>query len=254
MTARQPSWFARAIEPFAAGLWVLFILWTIVVALVWTTGFGEAELAAHIANPGLRDALALFLHALDATWVTLAAANIYLSMAEEESLATARRRALLVIAVVAVIATLSTTTGLPLGAIRYTSRLGMQIGPVPFALPLLWFAIVAGARSLVLRIAPRASHGQVSLAVGLLTALTDANLEHLAWKTRALWIWYPAALPAPAWPPVQNYATWFVAAGALAFTMREETAAPAPGKSFPRPAIVFLILNAVFLATHVIHG
>ena len=251
MASRQPSLLARALEPLASGLWILFLLWTAIVAIVWTGGFGEAELRERIANPGLRSALAFFLTALDPAWIALGAANIHLALAAGEGLATARRWALIVIAGVGAVAVLSEKFALPLGPIHYTSRLGMRLGPVPFGLPLLWFALVAGARSLVLRCAPRASHAKAACAAGLLAALADANLEIIAWKVRAFWIWHPALVPAPAWPPAQNFAAWFAISWAFAFAMRETRVAAASTGAFPRPALVFLIFNAVFLATHV---
>lgn len=250
MASRQPSLLARALEPFASGLWILFMLWTAVVAVVWICGFGEAELRERIANPGLLSALEFFLASLDAAWIALGAANIYLALAAEEGLATVRRWALIVIAGVGAVAILSEKFAFPLGPIHYTSRLGMRIGPVPFGLPLLWFALVTGARALVLRCAPRASHAKAAFAAGMLAALAGANLEPIAWKVRAFWIWYPALTPAPAWPPAQNFAAWLLVSWAFAFAMRETRVGAASAGSLPRPALVFVIFNAMFLATH----
>lgn len=250
MSPRQPSLIARALEPLASGIWILFVIWTAIVAVVWSSGFGAAELRERVANPGLLGALEFFLASLDAAWIALGAANIHLALSAEEGLATARRRALIVIVGVGVVAALSERTAFPLGPIHYTSRLGMRIGPVPFGLPLLWFAFVTGARALVFRRAPRASHAKAAFATGMLTALADANLEPIAWKARAFWIWYPAVTHAPAWPPVQNSIAWFAISWAFAFAMRETRVAAASEGSFPRPALVFLMFNAVFLLTH----
>ena len=250
MSPRQPSLIARALEPFASGLWILFILWTALVAVVWSSGFGESELRERIANPGLLGALEFFLASLDAAWIALGAANIHLFLSAEEGLSTARRWALIVIVGVAVAAALSERTAFPLGPIHYTSRLGMRIGPVPFGLPLLWFALVTGARALVFRCVPKVSHAKAAFAIGTLAALADVNLEPIAWKARAFWIWYPAVTPAPTWPPAQNSIAWLAISWAFAFAMRETRVAAASEGSFPRPALVFLIFNAVFLLTH----
>ena len=250
MTSRQPSLLVRALEPFASGLWILFVIWTAIVAVVWIWGFGEAELREQIANPGLLGALEFLLKSLDAAWIALGAANIYLALAAEEGLATVRRWALIVIVGAGAIAALSERTGIPLGPIHYTTRLGMRLGPVPLGMPLLWFAVVTGARSLVMRYAPRASHGKVAFGAGVLAALADANFEPIAWKARAFWLWYPTASPAPAWPPVQNYTVWLAVSWAFAFAMRETRVTTTGTDSFPRPAIVFLMFNAVLLATH----
>ena len=231
------------LEPLSASLWILFLVWTAIVAVVWTCGFGAAELHERIANPGLRDALTFFLGSLDAVWITLAAANAYLALAQAEGLAVARRWTAIVLVGAWLVAAFSVWKSFPLGPIRYTARLGLRIGPVPFALPLLWFAFVCGARALAMRLAPRASHTRIALAAGVLTALTEANLEPLAWRARALWLWQGF----PSW---QNHAAWLVASFVFAFLLRETRVASAVSKAFPRPAVVLLIFNAVFLLTH----
>src|SRR5687768_6840088 len=43
--ARRPSsasTLARWLEPIAGSLWMLFVVWTIIVAAVWLSGFGDA--------------------------------------------------------------------------------------------------------------------------------------------------------------------------------------------------------------------
>lgn len=249
MPARPPSLLARALAPLAPTLWYLFVLWTGLVAAVWIFEFGPSQLEL-ITNSGLREALSALLDALDGIWVTLAAANVYLALAAEEGLAMARRRAGLVMGTVFVVALLSVFTHWPLGPLRYSARLGIRIGPVPFGLPLLWLVLVCGGRWILQRFAPKASHWQLAVGTGLLTLLSDLALEPLAWKARAFWVWYPSLAPAPAWPPIQNYLTWFIVGAALAFAMRD----PLPGR--PRPATsghrigwVWALLNLLLLAT-----
>ena len=113
MSSREPSLLARALEPLVSSLWILFLIWTALVALVWTTGFGEVELGERITNPDLRAALALFLKILDPAWVTLGAANIYLGLAASEGLGVVRRWALIVIVGVGLVAGASVLTGWP---------------------------------------------------------------------------------------------------------------------------------------------
>ena len=252
MAIRQPHLLARALEPFSASLWALFLIWTSLISIVWIGEIGDVDLQRRIVNPGLRGALEFFLRTLDATWFVIAAANVYLSLAEAESLAVARRWASVVLLGAWLISALSAWTTIPLGAIHYTARLGMRIGPVPFGLLLMWFAFVIGARALAMHIFPRASHLRISLAVGLLVALTAANLDPLAWKFRAFWLWRPGVAPwlAHAW----NIATWFLAASGFAFTMRETRVASTAFAVFPRPAIVLLTFNAVFLLTHFVRS
>lgn len=248
MAPRQPSLLARALEPLSASLWTLFLVWTALVAVVWVGEIGYADLVERVANPGLRRALEFFLRSLDAAWFVLAAANVHLALAAEENLAIARRWASIVFLGAWLISACSEWTAWPLGAIHYTARLGSRIGPVPFGLLLVWFAFVVGARALAMRLAPRASHFQVSLAAGVLVALTAAHLDPLAWKFRAYWLWRTDS--APAWAFARNTATWLLASFGFAFTMRETRVASTAFSGFPRPAMVLLIFNAVFLATH----
>jgi uncharacterized membrane protein len=250
MPARSHSLIARALEPLMAGLWVLFVLWTALVAVVWLSGFGDADLRDHVANQGLRSALAFILELLDVTWIALAAANCYFALASAEGLTTARRWALMIIGSTAVIAASSALFGLPLGPIAYTTGFGPRLGPVPLGQPLCWFVFVVGARALVLRLAPQINHVLVALGTGLVATLTDANFEPIAWHVRALWIWYPGRSPAPHTPPVQNYVTWFIGATVLAFIMRESRVASPSSRGFPRPTTILLMLNAVFVGTH----
>lgn len=218
------------------------------VAVVWVGEIGHTDLQQRVANPGLRDALVFFLRSLDAAWFVIAAANVYLALAAEENLAVARRWASFVFLGAWLISAVSEWTALPLGAIHYTARLGPRIGPVPFGLLLMWFAFVVGARALAMRLAPRASHLQISLAAGVLVALTMANLDPLAWKYRAFWLWRTDA--GQAWAFARNIATWLLASFGFAFAMRETRVASTAFSGFPRPAIVLLIFNGVFLATH----
>jgi len=252
MPPRPPSLLARALEPVMTCLWVLFVLWTLIVAGIWLSGFGEAELRENVANQGLRNALALCLEVLDVTWLALAAANCHIALAAVEGLATARRWALMIIASAAVIAASSAAFGLPLGPIAYTAGLGPRIGLISLGQPLCWFVFVVGARALVLHVFPRASHMLAAVGAGVLTALADAVFEPLAWHVRAFWIWYPGIAAAPHRPPIQNYVTWFIGATALTFAMRESRVAVTTPRPFPRPATAFLIFIAVFLATHAV--
>lgn len=250
MSGRPPSLLARALAPLAPTLWYLFVVWTGFVAAVWIFDFGPNQVDL-IANAGLKAALVALFDALDGIWVTLGAANVYLALAAEEGLPLARRWTGLILGSVGVVALLSVLTHWPLGELRYSSRLGIRIGPVPFGLPLLWLVLVCGGRAFLQRIAPRASHWQLAIGTGLLALLSDLALEPIAWKMRAFWVWYPGVAPAPAWPPIQNYLTWFALSAALAFAMRDSQPAR-PGRPIPWPRIgwVWAIFNLMLLATH----
>lgn len=246
MVARQPSLFARALEPLQGTLWVLFLVWTVVVAVVWLGGFGNVQLDESVASAGLRNALSLLLRTLDAAWFALAAANVYLGLVETESLPVARRWGALMLVAAWLLGAASVWSGWSLGALRFTPRLGMRLGPVPIGWLLLWFAIIIGARSLALRLIPRASHLFVSLAASAVVIFTAGNLDPLAWRFRALWLWSAPVAGAH----LLFFATWLCASFGLVFFMRETRVATASARGFPRPAIVVILLNSVFLLTH----
>ena len=81
------SLLARALEPFVAGLWILFVLASVVVAAVWTMDIGESSVEKWVANPDLRAALIWLLARADLAWITLAAVNVYSSLAGHIGLA-----------------------------------------------------------------------------------------------------------------------------------------------------------------------
>jgi uncharacterized membrane protein len=106
--------------------------------------------------------------------------------------------------------------------------------------------------ALTLRCWPGAAQWPLALATGGLVLLTDANLEPVAAKMRAFWFWrssIPAEPPLFS-PPWTNYAAWFLAASVLTFLLREDRVAGGRRVNAMRPVVIFLLLNAVFLAAH----
>jgi len=214
---------------------------------------GEMQVRAWIADPALQAALVQVFNALDGTWITLAAINTYFFLAQAEGIATTRRWFLLILLGTGAAAWIGARTGFPFGPIAFTEKLGMRIGRVlPFSLPLLWFTVLLNARYFALRLFPRISHWQLALATAALALFTDMNLEPVAWKMRAYWIWYPLALSAPAFPPVQNYVSWFVLAFVLAGSLRETSVVVMRRGSSRRPMAIFLLVNTVFLAANTV--
>lgn len=238
-----------------AGLWILFVLVSLLIAAVWTFGIGEGSLEKSISNPDLRAALVLLLAHADLGWITLAAANVYFSLVESFGLATARRWALLILGSVIALAWVSAATAFPLGPIRYGTPLGMKLGPVPLGLPLLWFAIIIGAREALLRFLPRLSHAALAAGVGVVALLTDLNLESLAAQWRGFWFWRGAspALPPVFDPPCTGIIAWGVLAALVALGLRERDVVAAAQKRPWKPAVTLAIFWAVFLAAHTAH-
>jgi hypothetical protein len=135
-------------------LWPLFLIWTAITAAIWICGFGEADLAPAVQNVGLREALRFLLRIVDPIWLLLAAANVYASLAATEGLDVARRWAALLLGVSFFTAAASALFALPLGPLHYTTRLGLKLGVVPLAMPLLFFVVIIGARDALVRFFP----------------------------------------------------------------------------------------------------
>jgi uncharacterized membrane protein len=248
---RRISLLGLWLEPLVSILWILFLLWTGVVGVLWTTGIGEVQLDAWVPNLGLRSALVLLCKLADAIWIALAAACAYLCVADTHGIAIARRWALIVFVGAAAIVAFSVQTTWPLGPIRYSLRFGAKLGPVPACAPLLWLCIIFGARALWMRCFRHASHAQIALGVGVCALVTIWNLESLASQVRGLWSWYTPGSNQPSTAPLQNYATWFIGATVLAFFLREPTVVgEKPGHS-DKLIAVLVLMNTVFLAAHI---
>jgi hypothetical protein len=250
--SRPESSLARALAPLVGSLGALFLVWTVLVAIIWASGLGEGQLAEHVLNRDLRGALAGLLLVLDPGWIAIAAVNVYLSLAHAEGLGVARRWAALVLGAAFLIAGASVWTGWPLGPVLYTGRLGIRIGPAPVAVALFWCVIVLSAREVALRALPLAGHVRVAFTAAMLSTLTNANFEPLAWKWRAWWVWYPANFAAPSGPPAQNSATWLAASFVLAYAMRPASVVPRVARRPVEPIMVFALMNVVCLVTHAV--
>jgi uncharacterized membrane protein len=248
----RPSLLARSLEPLAANLWTFFVLVSVLVGVVWTLGLGDAAFERWISHRELRRALIWLLAHLDLLWITLAAANGYLTLAVGEGLTAARRWGITILLGVVALGWVSARTGFPLGPVTYGQSLGFKLGPVPVGLPLLWFSIIVGAREAVLRF-PRLSHAQVSAGAGLLGAITDLNLEPMAAKLRGFWFWR-ASVPGdpPVFdPPLYGCLVWGTMSGMLVFLLREQSVVASARRRSWKPAPTLALFNAIFLAAHI---
>ncbi len=249
------SLLARGLQPFVAGLWVFFVLVSLLVAVVWAFGIGEGSLQRSISNTDLRITLAWLLARCDLAWITLAAANVYFTLVGSVGLATARRWGLLILGSVVAMAWVSVLTGFPLGPIRYGSALGLKLGPVPLGLPLLWFSVIIGARETVLRFFPRVPQGGLAAGVGLLALLTDLNLESVAAKWRGFWFWSGGAPSAPPVfdAPLTTCLAWGILAAVVSLGLREGNVVSSAQKRPWQPIATLGIFEGILLLAHVTH-
>jgi uncharacterized membrane protein len=253
---KPPSSLSRSLAPLAGVFWALYLVTSALVAIVWISGFGEGTLAEPafkraIPNPELRSSLILFSRGIDSAWLALGAIAVYLGLVRSEGLSVSRRWTLVIMITGFALTFLSAKTHWPLGPVHYTENLGWKIGSVPFGIPLLWFVIIAGSREVTMRLLPRAGHLAVTLGTAVFSLITVSNLDPVAWRYRAWWIWYPRPFEGANHAPVQSYATWFVAALLLAWLMRSVRVASEGGKRPWATVVVWSLLNAIALLTHV---
>lgn len=252
----EGGFWPTLLRPLAPLPWVFFLVWTAVGTVVMPLGLGEAAIHNWVAerNAGLADAVSAVLRASDAVWIVLAATVVYLHTAAAEGLPTARRWAAIILLGSAAAEWVGARTGFPFGPYVYTDKFGVRLGGVlPFTIPLAWLVVALGGRYLVLHLRPAATRFELALGVATVGLLTDMNLEIIAWKERNYWLWYPDARgPVPAWPPWQNFASWFVLMWLLScalppnYRLRSARALV----SAWRPVLVLGLMNALFLLVH----
>ena len=244
--------FSAFLEPLPGLAWVFFLVWSIIGVFVMPLEIGETALRAWIANPGLQEASVRLLHVSDAVWIFLGAVNIYFHAVRAEGLDTARRWAAIILAGSAALEWIGATTGYPFGSYRYTDNFGWRLGGVlPVTIPLAWLIVVLCGRYVTLWALPAAARWQIALGVACIALLTDLNLEFVAWKVRAYWVWYPH-LPTtpPAWPPWQNYLSWFAFSFAFAWVLPPNYHLRTRPPGVARPLLILAIMNALFMIVH----
>ncbi|NBS54704.1 carotenoid biosynthesis protein, partial [bacterium] len=78
--------------------------------------------------------------------MVLASAHVYFSAVDRLGLRQARMTAAVILVASGILESFGTLTGIPFGSYTYTDAFGPRLGGVlPIAIPLAWFAVVAGA-------------------------------------------------------------------------------------------------------------
>lgn len=238
-------------NPLETFVWRVFLVWTTVGAIVLPFGLTAETLSRWPATENWVESARTLLAYADLVWMVLAALVVYLHAVAVEGLGRARVAGILVVAGSALAEWYGATTGWPFGPYRYTDAFGPRmLGVLPIAIPLAWLVILFAARYALLALRPEISRPSLALGVGTAAVLTDFNLEFIAWKVRGYWIWYPDWQNPPAWPPWQNYVSWFVLATLLAFVQPRR--AGLVERSPARMIGVLVAMNALFLAAHLV--
>jgi hypothetical protein len=232
---------AHPLEPLAAALWALLLIWTLWVAAVWSLGIGEIwlGLGAHSPTPSqpeLRRAVLLLAQNAEAIWLVLAVANLHLSTSAEQGLRLGRRWLLTLFIGGGILGLLLGW----IGWVSFTDQLGKKFGPVPLGFVFLWPTLVLGARSLALRLWPRLGHGRLSAATGIAVAVSALLLEPVGRLVRVWWLWSGPQ-------PVLLAVLIGAAAGGSALLLRQNTVIPRLEKASARPAAIFLLLQVLAL-------
>ncbi len=232
--------------------WWIFLVWTAIGFVVMPLDLGDAAVGRWLAPGPARQGFSALLHQSDAVWIYLAAVVIYLHTAGSEGLPTARRWAVILVLGSGGFEWIGAQTGFPFGPYRYTDHFGWRVGGVlPVAIPLAWMVVILCARSLILRLRPASTRFELALGVAAVATFTDVNLEAVAWKVRGYWIWYPdVAGPVPAWPPIQNYLSWFALSGILAFLLPPNYSLRLHRGPSLRPILMLALMNALFLIVY----
>ncbi len=246
---------AFAFSPLPGLVWIFFLIWTAIGAVVMPLGIGQSQIESWIGQPDLRAAALAILHGSDAFWIVLAAINVYFATAMHEGLNVTRRWASIILVGSAMCEWVGARTGFPFGPYRYTDNFGWRLGGVlPFTIPLAWLVILLSGRRLVLVVRPEVTRLGLALGTGLVALATDLNLEPVAWKIRAYWVWYPGREAAPSgWPPVQNYVSWFAIACLLTYALPPNYALRPPSRIANRPVAVLVLMNVLFLLVNGAH-
>jgi len=254
------------LQVFVSLLWGWFLLWSALALWIMPWSVGHYQVSQWIGDPAshpLAAALALVLGYFDFVWMVLGVAVLYVEMITREGLAQARRGSLLVFGACAAVVFLNSATGFPLGGFLYTTKLGLRVADLfPPGVLLLWYLVIVSSHYTAVAVLARLRHGKpvppwwLAGATALLTLLTDWNLEKIALHVRLYWRWPLERVPAPEWPPLGNFLTWFLLALVIA-RLLGPTRQPRPGAGplrYERPLVIFLLFNLVLAAVHLVRG
>lgn len=237
--------------PVENWIWRIFLIWTSVGVLVLPFGFRPETLTRWPATADWVEVARTVLASADLVWMVLAALVVYLHAVAVDGLGRARIAAAIVLLGSSAAEWIGATTGFPFGPYQYTDAFGPRMGGVlPIAIPLAWLVILFAARYALQARWPGLTRAKLAAGVGAIALATDFNLEFVAWKIRGYWIWYPGVSDPPAWPPWQNYASWFGLAFLL--TLLLPRSQPHGDRPAARLVGVLVAMNALFLVAHAV--
>jgi len=228
-------------------LWKFFLIWAGVGLLAVTFRLSPAWANSLPSPVALTSFISLCLRYGDFVSMILAASHVYFSAVDRLGLRQARFAAAVILLSSAALETFGTLTGIPFGSYHYTDAFGPRMaGILPLAIPLAWFAVVAGANLSLSQYWRKSSRAPVAIATGVVALLFDFLMEPFAYAIRGYWSWADNIVPP------QNYFSWFVFSALLAWIT--PVYAPPARKADPRPAITLGIMTGLFIAARIAHG
>jgi len=228
-------------------LWNFFLIWAGVGLLAVTFRLTPAWADSLPLPVVLTSFISLCLRYGDFISMILAASHVYFSAVDRLGLRQARWTAAVILISSAALETFGTLTGIPFGSYHYTDAFGPRMaGILPLAIPLAWFAVVAGANLSLSQYWLNSSRAPVAIATGAVALLFDFLMEPFAYAIRGYWNWANNIVPP------QNYFSWFIFSALLAWIT--PVYAPPSLKGDPRPAMTLGIMAGLFIAARIAHG
>ncbi|MCX6935275.1 MAG: carotenoid biosynthesis protein [Verrucomicrobia bacterium] len=228
-------------------LWKFFLIWAGIGLVAMTFRLTPVWAETQPLPEWLRSLISFCLRNGDFISMLLAASHIYFSAVDRLGLRNARISAAIILVSSAILETVGTLSGLPFGSYHYTDAFGPRMGGVlPLAIPLAWFAVVAGANLSLSQYWLGGSRALIAIATGATAMFFDFLMEPFAYAIRGYWHWTGNVVP------LQNYFSWFIFSALLAW-ITPIYSEPAL-KPDPRPAITLAIMTGLFIAARVVHG
>ncbi|NBS13230.1 MAG: carotenoid biosynthesis protein [Verrucomicrobia bacterium] len=249
LVGKRPLLLPLGMIPFRLreALWKFFLLWAGVGLLAVTFRLNPTWAESLPLPTPLNVFISLCLRYGDFVSMILAASHVYFSAVDRLGLRPARVTAAVILISSAALETFGTLTGIPFGSYQYTDAFGPRMGGIlPLAIPLAWFAVVAGANLSLSQYWRNSSRAPVAIATGAVALIFDFLMEPFAYAIRGYWHWADHIVPP------QNYFSWFIFSALLAWIT--PVYAPPGRKADPRPAITLGIMTGLFIAARIAHG